>query len=218
MVVTMLIYTASLALQLPSCVTIHNQCSNTKLASPIYFGSGAACPKISGQQMDIGTKMMAHFEIKATRDAFEGALLFKLQRYSNSQHNMDTSTAKINKNEATHIHMLTAWKVENFKPLIYVTLIEHAKEFTWNKDKLKKLYDKNRGWLKEYYGITPYKWLMSKEHDNTTSYTWLIDDNMALKVIFRVRGLGGNFELNISISEEERDDYAIRPLCVDLKR
>jgi hypothetical protein len=78
-------------------------------------------------------------------------------------------------------------------------LVEHAKEFTWNEDKLKKLYDANQGWLKKY--------------DKTVSY-----DNMALKTTFKVEDLEGIFELSISISEEEGNMHAMRPLCIDFER
>jgi hypothetical protein len=46
----------------------------------------------------------------------------------------------------------------------------------------------------------------------------LVDDNVALKMTFSAIGLKGAIELSISISEGERNDYAIRPLCVDSKR
>jgi hypothetical protein len=199
----MLMHIISLDIQLPSCVTIHNQCLNIELVSPVYFGNGAVCPKLSDQQIDISTEMKARFEINTIQDEFEGALLFKLQRHSGNQYSADTSTIETNKNGAKCVQMLAAWKVKDSKPLLHVLLIEHAKEFTWNEDNLKKLYDKNFGWLKEY--------------NDAISDTWLMDDNMALKTSFEVRGLKGNFELSISIFEE-KDDYAIRPLCIDLER
>jgi hypothetical protein len=202
--VIMLIYAISLSLQLPSCMNIFNLCSNTELVSPVYFGNGAVCSKLSGQQIDIGTKMRAYFEIKATQDEFEGALLFKLQRYSNSQHNVGTSTTETNENETTYVYMLAAWKVENSGPLVRVALVEHVKAFTWNKDKLKKLYDKNHNFLKKY--------------DDTTSYTWLIDEITALKMSFKTWSSKESFELSITISEEKKNNYAMRPFRIDLER
>jgi hypothetical protein len=199
-------YIISLDLQLLLCVTIYNQCSNTKLASPVYFGNGISFPTPPNQQIDTNTKMRVYFEINATQDNFEGALLFKLQRYVgfNDQHNIDTLTTETNKNDTKCVQLLVAWKVKDSKPFLYVVLIEHAKEFIWDKNKLKSLYDKNHSRLKEYDDVIP--------------DTWFIDDNIALKTSFKARSLKKVFELNISISEEERDDYAIRPLCVDLTR
>jgi hypothetical protein len=203
--VIMLMYTISFDLQLPALVTIHNPCSNIELVSPVYFGNGAVCPKLSEQQIDIGTEMNASFEIYATQDEFEGALLYKLQKYveSDNRCNMDTLAMETDKNEAKCVQLLVAWKVKDSKPFLYVVLVEHVKEFTWDEDALRKLYNKNHNRLKEY--------------DDTESDKWLMDNNMVLKISFKLRGSKGNFELSISISEEERNDY-MRPLCVNLER
>jgi hypothetical protein len=204
MIVIMLIYTLSLGLQFPSCVTIYNQCSNIKLAPPVYFSNGAVYSKLSSQQLDIGASMRVSFEINPTQYNFEGALLFKLKRYSDSQSNMDTSTTETDKNESTHVHILVAWKMRDSKPSAHVVLVKHTKEFAWNEDKLKKLYYENHDRLKEY--------------DDTISATWLMDNNITLKAGFSIRDSDEGVDLNVSVSEEERDDYIMRPLCVDLKR
>jgi hypothetical protein len=203
-IVAMLIYTVSLEFRLPSRVTVHNQCSNTELVSPVYFSNGAVCPKISDQQIDIGTAMNASFEINIVQNDFEGALLYKLQMYFDSQYNIDTLTTEVSRKESTHIHMLVVWKVKDSKLFVHVALIKHIKEFTWNEDELRNLYNKNHSRLKEYSGII--------------SDTWFMNNNMILKTSFRIRGSKGIFEISIFISEEERADYAVRPLCVDLER
>jgi hypothetical protein len=203
-VVTMLTYVISLELQLSSRIIIYNQCTKVELVSPVHFSKGAVCPKISGQQIDIGAKMNVIYEINVIQDEFEGALLYKLQRYSDSQYNTGTSTAEANKNEIKFIQMFVAWKMKDSVHFARVALIGHNKDFTWNEDELRKLYDKNHSRLKEY--------------DYILSDTWHMDNNMTLKTSFKVRNMKGKFELNISISEEEKDDYAIRPLCVDLER
>jgi hypothetical protein len=201
--VIMLIYDISFKLQLPPCMNIYNQCSSIELISPVYFGNGAVCPKLFDQQIDIGIGMNVSFEIKTTQDVFEGALLYKLQRYSDSQYNMDTTT-KTNENEKTHVYMLAAWRVKSYKRFARIVLIEHAEGFTWNEDKLKKWYEKNHGWLTEY--------------DYTISDTWLMDDNVTLGATFSERFGRETFELTISIFEAEKNLYAIRPLCFDPER
>jgi hypothetical protein len=203
MIASMLILIVGLRLQLPSYVTIHNRCSNTKLVSPVYFSNDAVCPKLFSQQANIGTEMKASFEVNTTRVDFESALLFKLQRYYDNQYSMSTSTTGVDKDEAMHVYMLVAWKVKDSKHFVYVVLVKHNKEFIWNEDNLKKLYYENHDRFKEYSG--------------TISDTWLMDDSMALETTFRVRDLEGSFELSISISEE-RDDYAIKPFYIDLER
>jgi hypothetical protein len=203
MAVTMLMYTISHVLQFPSCVAIHNRCSNIKLVSPVYFCNGTVYSKLSDQQIDIGTKMNASFEISAAQSKFEGALLFKLQRHFNDWCNMDALTTETNEREEKCVQLLIAYKVKDSKVILHVALVEHANEFTWDENKLKKLYDKNRSWLNEY--------------NNTMSYSWFMDDNMTLKTTFGSRDLNGALEINISISEEESGGY-MEPLCVDPER
>jgi hypothetical protein len=202
--VIMLIYIASNALQLPSCVIIHNQCSNVELVSPVYFGNDTAYLKLSDQQINIGTEVKIRFEIYTTRDEFKGALLFKLQGYSNSQYDMNTSITEIDKNETKYVQMLVFWGIKDTKLSLYAALTEHAEEFTWSEDALRKLYYENRDWLKEY--------------DDTISDTWLVNDNMTLKTTLNTEDLKRAFELSVSISEEKKDDYAMRPLYIDLTR
>jgi hypothetical protein len=197
--VIILMCIVSFELQLPLRIIIHNQCSNTKLVSPVFFGNNAICPKLSGQQVDIGIETRSDFEIEIAQNEFEGALIFKLQIYSDNKYDMDTSTTETN--EATCIQMFIAWKVEDIS-FVHIVLIEHTKEFIWDQDKLRKLYDKNYNWLKKY--------------DSTKSATWQVDDNIILETAFEVNSLP--YKLCISISEEKKSDYAMKPLCIDLER
>jgi hypothetical protein len=82
-------------------------------------------------------------------------------------------------------------------------LVEHAKGFTWNENKLKKLYNENRSWLKKYDGIV--------------SDTWFMDDNMVLRTTFSARDLKITPELSISVPEE-KDDCAMIPIWITTKR
>jgi hypothetical protein len=185
----MLIYAVSLELQLSLCVNIFNQYSNVKLVSPVYFGNGAVCPKLSNQQLEIGAIMNDSFEITITQDELDVALLFKLQKCSN-WHNTDTSTTETNKNKATHAYMLITWKVRDSKPFVCVVLVENDKAFTWNEDKLKELYEKNSSWFNRYNDIV--------------SNTWLVV-------------LRGNSELSVYISKGEYA-HAIKPSWIDVER
>src|SRR5690606_21765055 len=105
-------------------------------------------------------------------------------------------------------HMIVAWKMKDSKPFAHVALIEHADEFTWKEDELRKLYYEDSWWFREYNDTITV----------TVSDMWLIDDNMTLKTVFRAKYAKRNFELSICISEKEKDDFAIRPLCIDLGR
>jgi hypothetical protein len=88
---------------------------------------------------------------------------------------MDTSTAEISKSEITYVYMLVVWKVKDSKHSLYVALVEHTKEFIWDENELKRLYNKNHSRLKEY--------------DDIMSDTWFINNNMVLKTSFEARGL-----------------------------
>jgi hypothetical protein len=199
--ITMLIYAVSLEFQSPTSIIIHNRCLKIELISLVYFSNGAVYPKLFGQQIDIGTAMRVCFEMNTTQDEFEGALLFKLQKNLHEQYKTDTLSA--NKKETKDVCMLVAWKMKDAKPFVHVALVECAKEFVLNEDKLKKLYDKNRDQLKKY--------------EDTISDTWFMDDNVVLKTTVNVIDLKRALELSVSISEE-RDEYAIRPLRADLER
>jgi hypothetical protein len=201
-VVIMLMYTISFALRLPLCITIHNQCSNTELISPVYFGNGMVFSKPSGQQMDIGTKTKSHFEIRVTQDEFEGALLYELQRYSGWSHN-DILTAKT-VTKPKRIQMLMVWKKSDSVSFVHIVFLKNIRGFKWKENKLRKLYDKNYDRLERY--------------DDTTSYEWLIDDKTVLETEFEIRDLQISFELDIFIYEKERNGYAMRPLWFDEKR
>jgi hypothetical protein len=200
-VVIMLIYTISFILQLPACIAIHNQCSNIMLETPVYFCNGTMRPKLFDRQISVNCEARISFEIDTIKNKFECILLFKLKRHaeSDNQQNMNTSIIETNKNEAPNIHMLVIWEVKNAKSFTYVTLIEDTKAFTWDEDKLKKLYDKNCDWLKKY---------------NTVSDIWFVNDNTTLKMTSNLK----DFELSISISEEGRNGDVMMPFCIDPKR
>jgi hypothetical protein len=187
-------------------VNIHNQCSNTKLVSPIYFGNGVVHPKLSDRRIDIGTRRKACFEINATQNEFKGVFLFKLKkknRLSIYSSNL-FKRRKYSNSKAKCVQMLIAWKVKNSKLFLYVALVKHPKGFTWNEDYLKKLYDKNHDWLKEY--------------NSARSDTWLMDGDIVLKTTVSVRDLKEIIELNISISKGEKSNFDMKPLDVNLKR
>jgi hypothetical protein len=205
MTVTTLICTVSFEFPRSSVIIIHNQCLNTELTSPVYFGDGTIYPRLSDQQMDISTAMEIKLKIYTFQHEFEGALLYKLQKHRHDQHNTDKLATSTDKNEIKYVYMLVAWKIKG-KPFVHVVLVEHTREFIWSEDNLKQLYDKNCDRLKKY------------SNNTNISDTWLIDDKTTLKTTFKVISWRWSFHLSMSISEEERNEDAMRPLCVDPKR
>jgi hypothetical protein len=168
---------------------IHNQCSNTRLISSVYFGNGTVYPKISDQRICIGTETKVGFEINTVQDDFEGALLFRLQRYSD-WYNINTSTTETN--EATYIQMLVVCEMKDARSFVYVVLVEHAETFTWNEDKLKR-------------------------YNCFRLDAWIMHNNIVLKTTFSASDLGGVTVLNISVSEV-RYFRAMKALWIDTER
>jgi hypothetical protein len=200
--ITILMYTVSLEPQLLLCVTIHNRCLDTELVPSAYFGNGVVCPKLFIQRIGIGTEVRTSFEISADQDAFMGALLYELQRNSDQTHKGILTSKAATK--STCIQMLVVWKMKCSIPSGRVVLLENVRGIEWNEENLKRLYDKNYDRLEGY--------------DNPTSDAWFIDDNTVLKATFKVSKSKGVSEISISISEEEENNYAIRPLWFEEER
>jgi hypothetical protein len=195
----MLIYSVRLYTKPYVKLNIHNQCLNIDLVSPIYTaGDGLECHRAPDYKVYARDTMRSAFIINKSDDGPYGVLIYKLQRrQSHESTDADENTSSVT-------HLLVVWRISESKLYTYITLVGHTKAFTWNRDKLNKLYHKNYDRL--------------KERTNITSDTWLLDDNMTLKMTFCARDLEGNSELSISISEEEKGDYIMRPLFIDPER
>jgi hypothetical protein len=194
----MLIYAISLSIRPSFKLTIHNQCLNVSLTPPVYVtGDGLECHRPPDYKVYAGDTMKSGFIIKSDNVSY-GVLIYRLQRKQSHE------STEIGKDTSNVVHLLVIWKIPDSKMLYAdVLLIEHTEALIWNEDNLNKLYHKNRSRLKKY--------------NDTVSYVWSMDHNTALKTTFSARVLKGNPKLSISISEE-KDEHAIRPLCVDLER
>jgi hypothetical protein len=194
-----LIYPLSLSIPLSLELNIHNQCSNVGLMSPMYItGYGLESHRPPCYKVYVGDTMRSRFIIKSYLWSY-GVLIYRLQKrqsYESTETDEDISNA---------ICLLVAWRISESNELYAdVLLLEHAKDFIWNEDKLNKLYYENDGRLKEYNG--------------TISESWFMDDNMALRTILNARDLKGAPELSIFIFEEKKSNYVMRPFCINLKR
>jgi hypothetical protein len=194
-----LIYTISLLIPSSFKLNIHNQCLNVGLASPIYVtNDGLECHRAPDHKVYARDTTKSGFIINKSDDGSYGVLIYRLQvRQSHESTEIceDTSSAA---------QLLVVWRISESKELYADALLtEYTRTFTWNRGKLNKLYHENHDRLKKYA--------------NTISDTWLIDNNVTLKTTFSARDLKENLELSISISEE-RDEYAMRPFCIDLTR
>jgi hypothetical protein len=185
-----LMYAVRLNIQPSFKLIIHNQCLNVGLVSPIYItGDGLECYRPPDYKAYVGDITRSGFIIKSDFRSY-GVLIYRLQRRQSL--------------EFTEIAKNAFWRIFESRVLYaYVALVEYAKEITWNEDNLNKFYYVNHDRLKECNEIILDTWLM---------------DNMVLKMTFNARDLKGNPELSISISEEKKDSYTMRPFCINLKR
>jgi hypothetical protein len=195
-----LMYTVRLPIPRSVKLNIHNQCLNVDLISPAYATSdGLECHRAPAYKVCAGDIMKSAFIINKSNHVSYGVLIYRLQRkqaHESTETSEDTSSIS---------RLLVFWVISKFNELYAdVLLVEHAKEFVWNEDDLRELYDKNYHQLKEYDDIIP--------------ATWLMDDHMILKTSFKTENLEENFDLSISIYEEEKYDCAMRPIRISTKR
>jgi hypothetical protein len=193
-----LIYAARLYIPPSVRLNIHNQCLNVNLVSPTYVTSnGLKCHRTPDYKVCAGDTTRSGFIIGWHYQSY-GILIYKLQRRKSHE------STEINKDTSSTVHLLVVWKIFESKKLYAETLlVEHDKGFTWNEDRLNKLYHGNHARV--------------KKHDDTASYIWSMNNHIALKTTFSVKDLKGSYELNISISEE-KDGYAIRPFRINPER
>jgi hypothetical protein len=195
-----LTYAVSLCIQPSFKLNIHNLYFDVDLVSPIYItGDGLEFHRPLDYKVYAGDTMGSGFIINKSDDESYGVLIYKLQRRQSHE------STEIGEDTSIDVHLLVIWCIPKPNELYAdVLLVEHAKAFTWNRNKLNKLYHENHDRLKGC--------------NNTILNTWFMDNNMVLKTVFSARDLKGNPELSISISEEKKRDDTMRPFCVNLKR
>jgi hypothetical protein len=191
-------YTVSFYAQLSFRLDIHNKCSNFDLVSPKYVtGDELECYDSPGD-VYAGATRERFFIIKSDNESY-GVIVYKIRRKQKHE------STKTSENTSSAVYLLVVWENSESKKLCAdVLLIEYDKGFDWHKNNLNRLYYVNHGRLKECNGAI--------------SNTWLMNSDMALKTLFKVKGPRRSPELSISISEEKIDNYAMRPFCIHPKR
>jgi hypothetical protein len=158
----MLIYTVSLKLQSPVDMTINNQHTNIKLASPIYFTKDTTCHIQFPQQVDSNSMVKVKFRTDMDQDTFGGVLLYHLQRKEN-----------------INAQLFVVWGHKYNKIYSYAWLIEHESALAWNEDRLKRLYDVYDDQLNREIFIMK-EWLLD---DNTKLKTKCELSSIGLEII-----------------------------------
>jgi hypothetical protein len=173
-------------------LNIHNQCSNIGLLSPTYATHGwLECHKPPAYKVCAGDTMRSSFIIKSD-DASYGVLIYNLQGKQ-----VHESTEIIGDASST-VQLLVIWRIFESKELYGdVLLVEHDKKL--DEDDLRELYSKNF----DRFRLCP----------NSTMETWSLDNNVALRTIFRI--MNEDYILDITISEVERADSVRIPAHLD---
>jgi hypothetical protein len=107
-------------------MTIHNQCSNIELVSPVYFIKDLARNIQFPQQVNSKSMMKTNFITSADQNTFGGALLYHLRRKEDA---------------SISAQLLVIWGRRSDKFYLHMCLIEHESAPTWSKNKLEKLYN-----------------------------------------------------------------------------
>jgi hypothetical protein len=195
-------------------ITVHNQCSDFELVSPVYFGHNAIWLKPPCQKVDANTIISASFGKNAFQREFESALIYKLQRKRSlvSGNQSGTNDTSI-ENSSTSLQLLVMWMpgYEFYKFYVRVILINHSDAITWNEDKLKELYSVHFELFKDYYYV---KNTWSSGDRAMLMDTWLLGGTTVLMTTSKWNEESCVHE--ITISEGTREDNSIEPLLVSL--
>jgi hypothetical protein len=182
-----LIYVVSLVLYSPLSLNIHNQCKDIHLTSPVYFIHGGKRHILPDQEIVFNAVMQNRIEPDPGQDIPEGTLVYKIQR---------------KQDESNRIWLLVAWGVEHTKELhVRAFLVEHDKEFNWDEDKLRQLYQKY--------------WHPLNIHVRPIENNWLLNNKIILET--KVKTMNDGYRRDISISEGTK--YSVkRTLWIDAER
>jgi hypothetical protein len=175
-------------------VNIHNQCLDFKLKYRGHFNSGARYNEDPDEEVNTGS--MKSIDLITSWVAFEGALMYELER----------KHVKIgNRPDSSHIQLFIAWKSEGYEKFrVFVHLIECEKQSYWGKATQEEYYQRYTNQLCTY--TDPIK------------DTWLIYDDAVLMAGLELDFTQRDGVLNITISEGVRDDYTKRPERINLER
>jgi hypothetical protein len=198
-----LTYVASLALQSPISLNIHNQGQRINLTSPVCFMHGGKWHTVPDQEIYTNTIMRNYIEFG--QDILEGALVYRIQRRKTSfvrKRRTQRKRAKIDtsiQDEPKRIQLLVAWHVEHTELHVRALLVEHEGEL--DKHKLRILHQKHRH-------------LLSAQVDAIKS-DWQLNDATVLKT--KIKAMNGGYRWDIFISEGM--EYIVkRPFWIDTTR
>jgi hypothetical protein len=185
-------------------ITIHNQCPDLELTSPVYISDGTTYCVSPNQQANTGNIMKTSFGIDSKKKDLKCVSLYKLQRKratkADKQHNINNASIE---DTATNKYLLVAWVVKNYHYEYCAHLIEFTDDFAWDEDKLWALY---REYNNQFH-----------MDDEPRIITWLMHDNTMVKTEINVK-YELDYKLNVVLSEAT-DKYDIEgPMKINPKR
>jgi hypothetical protein len=204
----MLMYAISLILHTTMAMTIHNQCSDIELTSPMYFCSHGTHYEQPVERTCVGTTMKIGFRFDPNRDEFGGILVYEMQKKeimrSDHQSSIDAIYAKTIEETSKAMRLLVTWKIKRFGEFkVDIVLVEYDNKSVMSKDRLAQLYDK--------IDVMPFN------HDPPYNCTWLVSDNAVLTVTYEIMRKE-SLELKVTMSKGIKNLNIIRPMWIDSTR
>jgi hypothetical protein len=151
------------ALQASIEVNIQNQCSNFELTLPIYFCDNAVCDETPNQRVPSEDSTAAKFRVKFSRFMLQGAILYEVRATSTPSNETDANNSMAVTNGSIPVKMqfLVAWKISRHNdPFLFIALLEHGSNFTWNEGRLRQLFEEHSNRLRPMSGRSEATWLM----------------------------------------------------------
>jgi hypothetical protein len=203
-----LVYVVSLTLHKTIVMTIHNQYPDIKLMPPVYSSNLGTCNEYSVKRADADVMMKIDIKFDFDQDEPGGILIYEVQRKRNEtfdhQSSAGTISADANEDALKVMQLLVTWRIERFgEPKVNIMLTEYNNVHVLNEDKLVQLYEKINGQFSRYH--------------NYSRCAWLVYDDRVLKATYEtVQKVEP--EVKITISEGVKDNYIMKPMCIDLTR
>jgi hypothetical protein len=175
---------------------LHHQLPGIELVSPVYAGDGVECYLSPDQTVDIGSTTQAEFNINLTQDEPIGILMYELKKQVHKD-------AISNEDETTCIRFYIVWKFNNVKEFcLFSDMIEYDQGCIWDRDRLIRL-------ARRYKTVNIHV---------PIEETYLMRDNTELMKKVNLTREEECYKIEITISEESRDEYTWRLEYIDVDR
>jgi hypothetical protein len=185
-------------------ITIYNQHPGLELTSPVYDSNGITHHVSHNQQAGTDNTVEASFGIDFKKGNFRGSLLYKLQRKNAIRtDNRPNSSITFIEDTIPNVYLFVTWFVSSNYRGFHVFLVEFTTDFTWDDDKLWRMFWK--------YNRPSYLYHL------TDLIIWSMSDGTFIRTKRNVRQELA-YELDLIISEVTWQYSTMSPLRIDPKR